>query len=1003
MGGIIVTSSASQSRIAQGRAWLEARVPAEEILVLAANADAANELVRDVALEKGAAFGWHRLSLPQFAAVLARPLLAERGMVPLGPLGVQAICARVVNRLTTQSALGRYANIAESPGFARAFAGVVTELRLAKLRPEALSGIAPDLLPLVEAYEAILGEDGFADWAGLLTIATDAVSGEGASHPLLGLPTIMLDVPITTEAEFDFLGAFSPRVPDLLFLAPSADVRTVARAQTELSIEVVDLDDAKPDAASMPSAPGALARLQRHLFKETSDLGELADDDEVVISSAPGEDRECVEIARRVLELARNGVPFDEIAVLLRAPEQYRATLEEAFDRARIPAHFGRGSRRPDPAGRAFYVLLCCAAEGLSARRFAEYLSLSQVPDATSEGKPPEAMPRSERWVTPDQDFLAAFMGQEETEETEATQRAGSSESPEGPVINGQLRAPRRWERLLVEAAVIGGRKRWRRRIKGLENELKLQLAELDEEDEARAASTRRTLEDLQAFAGYALPLIKALDKLPKSASWGEWLDELEGLATCALRNPERVLSILSELAPMASVGLVEIDEVLHVLSDFLLEVAVPPSAQRYGEVFVGPVEAARGLSFEVVFVPGLAERLFPQKIVEEPILLDALRAKLSGRLETNEDRLAHERLSLAIAAGAARRRLYLSYPRLELDQGRPRVPSVYMLEAVRAAEGRLPDYSELARKAEATTSTLIGWPAPSDPAMAIDDAEYDLATLERLFASPGTGNGAARYLLEVNPYLARALRARYQRWSFSWTPADGLILPSTSAAAIMAKHDFNERAYSPTSLQHYARCPYRFLLQTIHGLSPREIAESIDELDALQRGSLIHDIQFAFFERASDKGLLPVTPASLSKSLKILDKVIAEIASRYYDDLAPAIDRVWEDGIASIQADLREWLRRASEDTSGYAPLYFEMSFGLKGRGKARPADPHSVSDPVSLDCGIQLRGSIDLVEHHPSGSLRVTDHKTGKAGKATPRGRRRQDAAARVLCARR
>ena len=740
MGGVIVTSSANQSRIAQARAWLDARAPAEEILVLAANADAANELVRSVALEKGAAFGWHRLSLPQFAAVLAAPLLAEREIVPLSPLGVQAISARVVNRLAAKSALGRYATIAESPGFARALAGVVTELRLARLRPEALKSIAPDLLPLVEAYEAILGEDGFADWAGLLGIATDAVGDDGTSHPLLGLPTLMLDVPVTTEAELAFLRAFGPRVPDLLFLAPSADERTLARARDALSMEVVDLDEAAPDAASMPAAPGALARLQRHLFKETSDPGELADDDEVVISSAPGEDRECVEIARRVLELARNGVPFDEIAVLLRAPEQYRATLEEAFDRAGIPAHFARGSRRPDPAGRAFYVLLCCAAEGLSARRFAEYLSLGQVPDATSKGKPPEAMPRSERWVTPDQDLVAALMAEEAWEEAESTREAPSSGSPEGPVINGQLRAPRRWERHLVEAAVIGGRKRWRRRIEGLENELKLQIAELDEEDEARAAGTRRTLEDLQAFAGYALPLIKALDKLPKSATWGEWLDQLEALATRALRNPERVLSILSELAPMGAVGPITIDEVLHVLSDFLLEVAVPPSAQRYGEVFVGPVEAARGLSFEMVFVPGLAERLFPQKIVEEPILLDALREQLGAGLETNDDRLAQERLSLSIAVGSAKRKLYLSYPRLELEQGRPRVPSVYMLEAVRAAEGRLPDYSELARKAEAITSTLIGWPAPSDPAMAIDDAEYDLATLEHLFENSRRG-----------------------------------------------------------------------------------------------------------------------------------------------------------------------------------------------------------------------------------------------------------------------
>jgi ATP-dependent helicase/nuclease subunit B len=42
--------------------------------------------------------------------------------------------------------------------------------------------------------------------------------------------------------------------------------------------------------------------------------------------------------------------------------------------------------------------------------------------------------------------------------------------------------------------------------------------------------------------------------------------------------------------------------------------------------------------------------------------------------------------------------------------------------------------------------------------------------------------------------------------------------------------------------------------------------------------------------------------------------------------------------------------------------------------------ADPRSVADAVELDCGIKLRGSIDLVERHPSGLLRVTDHKSGK-----------------------
>jgi hypothetical protein len=107
----------------------------------------------------------------------------------------------------------------------------------------------------------------------------------------------------------------------------------------------------------------------------------------------------------------------------------------------------------------------------------------------------------------------------------------------------------------------------------------------------------------------------------------------------------------------------------------------------------------------------------------------------------------------------------------------------------------------------------------------------------------------------------------------------------------------------------------------------------------------------------------------------------VSEIAARYHDELAPAIERVWLDGIAAISADLREWLRRASLDSSGFVPRHFELSFGLGTRTLERAADPRSVAEAVPLDCGIQLRGSIDLVEVHPAGLMRVTDHKTGKS----------------------
>ena len=87
----------------------------------------------------------------------------------------------------------------------------------------------------------------------------------------------------------------------------------------------------------------------------------------------------------------------------------------------------------------------------------------------------------------------------------------------------------------------------------------------------------------------------------------------------------------------MGSVGPVDLYEVQLVLEPRLHDLGVEPPKRRYGHVFIGPVDAARGLSFQVVFIPGLAERIFPRKIVEDPILPDVQRK--DTELPTRRDR----------------------------------------------------------------------------------------------------------------------------------------------------------------------------------------------------------------------------------------------------------------------------------------------------------------------------------------------------------------------------
>ncbi|HEX4382542.1 MAG TPA: PD-(D/E)XK nuclease family protein [Myxococcales bacterium] len=935
----VITSAGAHARLLRAQEWLAARPRA---LVLGASLDAASEVARAAALRLGASFGWQRFTLGRFAALLAARQLADLGLSPISQLGLLGVCARIVHRLGKASALGRFQPLADQPGLSRALARTLQELRLAEARPEG------DLGRILAEYESELSAAGLADRARVFELALTA------SHELLGLPALLVDLPLQAPLEARLLSRLSG---DVLAVAPSSDAARVSEA---LGVAAEAL--AEPRETS-------LSRVQQGLFQEQFHEGKPLGED-VVLLSAPGEARECVEIARLVLREAARGVPFDAMAVLLRAPSQYRPLLQEAFARAGVPAHFASGTLRPDPAGRAFLALLACAAEGLSARRFAEYLSLGEVPKAVQGGAPPPAPPPGDNWVPPDAELSPQPLPQ-----------PVEDSSDDAPVVEGTLRAPWKWEDFLLKAAVIGGRDRWARRLAGYEGDLRVKLGA--EEDEARAEGLGRDLSNLKSLRDFALPLIEVLDGLPREAAWGEWLAQLAALAARALRSPERVQSLLAELAPMGPVGPVTLAEVRLVLGRKLTELPVPPPSRRHGSVYVAEAAAARGLSFDVVFIPGLAEKLFPQKVLEDPLLRDSDR--LEG-METSEGRIAQERLALRLAVGAARRAAVLSWPRIDLSQGRARVPSFYGLEVLRAAEGKLPAFSELARRAEETAGARAGWPAPRESQDAIDEAEHDLALLARAFGQTDEERkGTAAYLLEANPHLKRALRARARRWLKRWTQADGLVLldepgkPVDQAAwTALRKHLPAERPYSPTALQNYSACPYKFVLQAVHRLSVREVPEAIDEIDPLARGSLIHEVQFKLLRELQEAGALPITETSLRDAEARLERVLAQVAAAYADKLAPAIERVWTDCIAAVSVDLREWLRRMTGELS-WDPWRFELSFGLANDVTER--DPHSTPDPVRLDEGLQLRGSIDLVERRPSGELRATDYKTGKA----------------------
>jgi len=998
-------AASSRVRRDAAREFVGSFPPGTEILLVANSRDTVDDFVRSE-LAGSPTFGLHRFGLGQLATHLAATEVAAAGLAPATHLGLEAVAARATFKARQGGEIPRFTATSRLPGFSGALASTVNELRLANVTATA----DPDLDALLQHADVALVDASLADRAALLRLAIAGV--RSTQHAALrAMPILCLDLSVQSPLEADLVGVLCAGSPHAFATIPAGD-----RALSQI-LDTLGATRLTPEAATPATS---LQRLQQYLFATDAPIS-AGTDDSVTFFSAPGEGRECVEIAREILRAAEQGVPFDAMAVFLRSPESYATYLDTAFRRGRVPVYFSRGTQRPDPAGRAFLALLACAGEGLSARRFAEYLSLAQVPTLDAEGAPPPEravwpLPRAEEFGTAMSPQaleargvaagaqlvfwdLSAFTTTAETH-THARRRLprGKKPAPEvvvanvpsaviaaadEPVSDGALRAPRKWEELLVEAAVIGGRARWQRRLTGLEGELRLKLRALAavEPESPRCAAIERDIVHLGVLSRFALPIVDTLAALPPSASWGEWTTLLSTLAPRVLRRPERALAVLGELLPMAEVGPVTLDEVRAVLGPRLSTLEIDPPASRYGRVFVGKPEQARGRTFQLVFVPGLAERVFPQRPREDPLLLDTQRQRLSPALQRQEHRILDERALLTLAVGAAERRVVLSYSRLDAVEARPRVPSFYALDTARAVRGTLPDHRLLEDEAEKRAGSLLAWPAPPEPQHALDELEHDLAILglHLHVADPNRTRGRARYLLELNTHLARALRARWARWQPAWRPEDGLVRATDATRELLGAERPNARAYSATALQRFAVCPYQFLLGAIHRLEPRRRAVALVQLDPLTRGRMFHHVQAETLRVLQAAEKLPSDPENLVEAQFVLDSTLDRLAAEYHDDLAPAIERIWEDEIAAMRADLRLWLHALAEDSQTWRPLHFEYAFGLEERPGDGPVPAQAVP-PVLLPGDWILRGAIDLVEERRAdGAWRITDHKTG------------------------
>ncbi|HZD42344.1 MAG TPA: hypothetical protein VE131_16600, partial [Terriglobales bacterium] len=328
-----IQSGSAAVRLREARRFLDQFEPGAEVLLLGGSRGSVDDLARVVALEKGATFGLHRLSFTQLAARLAIIELASRDRAPATILGHEAVATRAAFEAHKADALHYFAPVSQTPGFPKALARTLLDLRLATVGRSDLNRLprsGTDLDALLDRVDLLLSEAGASDRAALFETATRALGSPVTGWP--AMPLLLLDVPFESAIEAQFLWALAQQSSRVLITVPAGDAAAVSHLEKR-GVRLELLEEIEPND---------LTQLTRYLFSKDPPP-ERARTGELVWFSAPGEGRECVEIARRIVKEAERGVRFDEMAVIIRSTPQYIGLLEHALDRAGVPAYFDRG------------------------------------------------------------------------------------------------------------------------------------------------------------------------------------------------------------------------------------------------------------------------------------------------------------------------------------------------------------------------------------------------------------------------------------------------------------------------------------------------------------------------------------------------------------------------------------------------------------------------------------------------------------------------------------
>ena len=524
------------------------------------------------------------------------------------------------------------------------------------------------------------------------------------------------------------------------------------------------------------------------------------------------------------------------------------------------------------------------------------------------------------------------------------------------------------WVRLAREAGVVCGLDQWRDRL-ALAAEGRRERLVADGRDDEEIARRLRPYEELAAFVDDLAERL-APPEQPTWRAWSRWaaaiLDGLlrrevastEAEATEALRGAVGVLGTLD--------GIDEAPDLERFRLALQPDLDAPHGSHgRFGHgVLVGRLVDVVGADLDLVVIVGAADSQFPPRRRDDVLVPDSDRTAAGGAMALRGMRREEEHRDL-LAALAGARRAVLTAPRSDPREQRERQPSPWFLEACSGLAGQIVGSDDLDRldvEWLRTVPSFEAWFAGAG--RPVSPRELDL---EDLLADHRRQRDLADGVVGADdPSLADGLRAAAARRAGrfdEWSGHVGL------RPALLAAFD---RPRSPTGLERYAQCPFRFFLADVLHVGRFDDPAEVDLITPIDEGLLVHEVLERFIGESLGKP--PSEPWSAAERDRILE-LAADVAEGFVAEGRTGRPLLWGVRWESLRHQLLRFLDRDEvlRRDRGVSPVAVELRFGAEGEA------------PVELDVGrgrrLAFKGIVDRIDRVPGGDrVVVYDYKTGK-----------------------